>query len=73
MLLNGARHTPSNTRSARSFHRDTGREIKIQRYCEVLQRRDTKYYEVATKAPIVNRTGTYGTGRTPKEGASGYT
>ena len=30
--------TPSNTGSARSFHRDTERRIKVLRYCNVLQR-----------------------------------
>ena len=38
LLLKPASVTPSNTVSARSFQRDTEREIKIMRYCDVLQR-----------------------------------
>ena len=40
LLLKPASHTPSNTGSLRSFHRDTDQEIKfnIRRYWVVLQR-----------------------------------
>ena len=38
LLLKPANPTPSNTGSTREFQRDTEREIKVIRYCEVLQR-----------------------------------
>ena len=38
LLLKPASLIPSNTWSSRSFHRDTDKEIKVLRYCEVLQR-----------------------------------
>ena len=38
LLLRLASPTTSNTGSARSFQRDTEREIKVLKYCEVLQR-----------------------------------
>ena len=44
LLLKPANSTPSNTRSLRSFHRDTDKGIKIRRYCEVLQRGGAYYY-----------------------------
>ena len=39
LLLKSACSTPSTTGSLRSFHRDTGRRIKVLRYCRVLKRR----------------------------------
>ena len=38
LLLKPASPTPSNTGLARSFQRDTDREIKVLLYCDVLQR-----------------------------------
>ena len=38
LLLKTTSPTPSNAGSARSFQRDTEREIKVLQYCEVLQR-----------------------------------
>ena len=49
--------TPSNMRSPRLFHRDTDREIKVLRYCEVLRRRGVQVY----RYEITTRTSTYGT------------
>ena len=58
LLLKPANPTLSNTGSTRSFQRDTEREIKVLRYCEVLQRGGAKVYRCAIKAPRETRTGT---------------
>ena len=64
----------SNTGSARSFHRDPEREIKVLQYCEVLQRGNVYLYRCATKTPRVALTGTCGTGRAPCiDGTNDYT
>ena len=44
LLLKPANPTPSNTGLTRSFQRDTEREIKVLRYCEVLQLGGAKVY-----------------------------
>ena len=64
LVLKPASPTPSNTGSARSFHRDTEWGIKGLRYSEVLQRGNELVYRCATRAPRVTRTGIYGPGRT---------
>ena len=51
LLLKSASPKPSNTKSARSFHRNTVRRIKVLQYCEVLQRGGTQVYRCVTKAP----------------------
>ena len=71
LLLLPANPTPSNTVSTRLFHRDTDKEIKVLRSCEVHQRGGAKVYRCAIKAPRVTRTGTYGSCRSPKRGRIG--
>ena len=56
---------PSNTWSARTFHRDTVRGKKVQRYCKVLKRGIELLYRYATRATRVTRTSTYGPSRAP--------
>ena len=63
LLLNPASPIPSNMGSARLFHRDTDRRIKILRYNDALQRGGAYVYRCSITAPRVTRTGTYGTGR----------
>ena len=63
VLLKPSCPRPSNTGSARSFHRDTERERKVLRYCEVLQLCGSQLYRCATKVLRVTHTGTYGTVR----------